>query len=446
MLQRHGYEDVLGKVPDYYWPRMRDHLKPLQPHAIPCLLFGDECQALGSSYMVLTWMSEVNPVMTDSLFSRHIITLIPAERYHIVDGVNITLMAAMREIILSFQELSSKGVGGMFCEVTGVKGDWKFHKQVALLKRHYSTNLCCHLCMATKNLVEPFTNLASDAGWRATILDPNLLPWETPPSLTQLRNFNPSFLLPDLLHVWYLGVGRDIVASCMVSLVRSGNWAGANQVARFWTATCSFKRFLVAQGLPNLPKRWKFTKTKINMKGGQVAHFKEKGHRTGLVLKWLFAELDANGCDNHHLQSLLWAAHHVMGLLSSKKLFLTREEGSQICSLGEFMLKQYLHLHHQRVGSVKLWHIRPKWHLLHHIFLSCETTADFCRNPHSGVCWMDEDFLKKMMTVTKKCHKLTANSNTLKRYLLGLKEKIETTLRSLRTRQSGGAVCNALSF
>lgn len=94
MLQRHGYEDVLGKVPDYYWPRMRDHLKPLHPHAIPCLLFGDESQALGSSYMVLTWMSEVNPVMTDSLFSRHIITLIPAERYHIVDGVNITLMAA----------------------------------------------------------------------------------------------------------------------------------------------------------------------------------------------------------------------------------------------------------------------------------------------------------------------------------------------------------------
>ena len=38
---------------------------------------------------------------------------------------------------------------------------------------------------------------------------------------------------------------------------------------------------------------------------------------------------------------------------------------------------------------------------------------------------MDEDMLKKTMAVTKKCHPRTAATNTLKRFLLGLKSKFD---------------------
>lgn len=28
------------------------------------------------------------------------------------------------------------------------------------------------------------------------------------------------FVLPDLLHVWHLGIGRDVVAGCLLNLLR----------------------------------------------------------------------------------------------------------------------------------------------------------------------------------------------------------------------------------
>ena len=59
MLQVEGYTDFLGKLPDYYWNTFQHLLKPRHLDALPVLLCGDECQALGESFMILTWQSEL---------------------------------------------------------------------------------------------------------------------------------------------------------------------------------------------------------------------------------------------------------------------------------------------------------------------------------------------------------------------------------------------------
>ena len=77
--------------------------------------------------------------------------------------------------------------------------------------------------LAQKNLTMPFTDISESAAWKATIGDRLNPPWpiDNPPTICKLMNFSASFLLPDLLHVWYLGVGRDVVGSVMLLLIRT---------------------------------------------------------------------------------------------------------------------------------------------------------------------------------------------------------------------------------
>lgn len=429
MLLDSGFAEILGTVPCDYWARMEDHLKPQSSNAIPCNIYGDECNALDSSYMVFTWMSECSIAPNDSMFSRHLITIIPAENYA-KDGVtrsNQTLQAAMEEIIFSFARLSDPGVRGLSLECVGIKGDWKFHRQIANLERHYNTNRLCHLCLATKSLEVPFTDVDVNATWRGTLnAEP---PWATEraPALTMLRGFSSMWLLPDPLHVWYLGVARDIVGSAMLLLVRKkGFWPGSTQEKRMWSATKSFRAWMKAHGRGGLPKRWHFSKSKITMVGGEYAHFKDKGARAGYATQWLFDELNTKDCENDTLRALLWAANFSVGVMANAGLFLTAEEAAQVHHTGEFFTQQYLVLHHAGCsGEYKVWQLRPKLHLLHHMFCFCENKPAGCKNPWKNACWMDEDFLKKLMVVIKGCHKTTACTNTLKRYLLGLEDKFD---------------------
>ncbi len=186
-LVNNGYRDVLGKLPSEYWKHVPS-LQPLDPGAIPCFLFGDECNALGHSYMVITWMSEVTPKSQDSWFSRHLITLIPVEHYYIHDKQNLTLMAVMEVIANCFNALAQHGVQGIHLELVGIKGDWKWHKQVACLDRYYGTNFCCHLCACTNNLTMPFTDISESADWKATISDLLNPPWpiDNPPTICKM--------------------------------------------------------------------------------------------------------------------------------------------------------------------------------------------------------------------------------------------------------------------
>ena len=94
-----------------------------------------------------------------------------------------------------------------------LRGDWKFLKQIGNLKRHYGTELICYHCGASTGVHRPtlnYTDLSEGAGWRATLLAEDPWPPGQPPAISFLKYWHNHKFGLDALHIWHLGVGRDV--------------------------------------------------------------------------------------------------------------------------------------------------------------------------------------------------------------------------------------------
>lgn len=437
-----GYADVFGICPPDYWRRMHSAtgFQSLNQHAIPILLYGDEATCKGTSWMVLTWQSEICPRTEDAIFSRHLIGIIPSEAYLIDEdtGINSTLQEALQLVVSSLSTMATEGIGSpdtFFFECIGVKGDWKFHRQCFnMTLRHYNRNEFCYWCEGTMDLSLPVTDLSEAAGWKRTAFNLERPPWQVEPVLCQLRMFTMKFIMPDILHIWHLGTGRDLVASALVLLMKKRNFfPGRNMKLRFKSATAMLQTWNRQHG-KGLPRKWKLSKKKINMKGGQDATLRDKGATMQVLLAWLVDLLSQRDPGDNLLFTCLWAALHSIGFLSSirKKIWMTSEEMEQVTQVGYCFCSSYLHLHEREAGSsCLLFKVRPKWHLVHHALLL--PFGD--KNPAGGLCFIDEDFLKKLMAIMRRTHVLTSPLTTLQRWLMGLTVKFDAVLFELRRDQ-----------
>lgn len=72
---------------------------------------GDEIEAFNDSWMFLLWSSDHSPYLTNSVCSRWPIAVIPKSLYLMGGGdLNLTIGAATREIVASFNKLSTSGI------------------------------------------------------------------------------------------------------------------------------------------------------------------------------------------------------------------------------------------------------------------------------------------------------------------------------------------------
>ena len=72
---------------------------------------GDEIDVLNDSWLFLMWSSDHCPYSTDSACSRWPVAVIPKSLYVIdASGINLTVAAATREIVASFNRLSTDGI------------------------------------------------------------------------------------------------------------------------------------------------------------------------------------------------------------------------------------------------------------------------------------------------------------------------------------------------
>ena len=125
----------------------------------------------------------------------------------------------------------------------------------------------CWLCHATKgsddDLSLCFTNVSRTALWRSTYLQ--TVPWNPAhgPSYVKLKGFDLSMVVPDLLHVWNLGVSRDVIGPTLrVILSDQVVFAGPTLPDRLHLATESLKQFARRRSLPLRLK--KITKNKLS--------------------------------------------------------------------------------------------------------------------------------------------------------------------------------------
>lgn len=222
-----GFREHLGFASPEYWDLIELHFgvsKPPAKDAIGLQLWGDEGQIFeNEQYMVFQWSSENSPWFRDSKRSRWLICLLPVSQYAFHEKENVTVQTVMKEIVRSLNYWRENPIQGLAAQCVSVKGDWKYISQILLLKRKPDTDSCCFLCMGTKGLQVPITDLSADASWRRLVPLP---PWHREPAILELHDFTLGIVGLDIMHIFFLGCGRDLVASVLVILLRSGHFHG----------------------------------------------------------------------------------------------------------------------------------------------------------------------------------------------------------------------------
>ena len=199
----------------------------------PLALFGDEVEVFDrQQYMAINWSSECSPFSGNAQVSRFLIGLIPTTAYHLHGKVNVTLQAVMSVITASVNKLICDGVLGLKCIFTSLRGDWKFLCQVLALKVGPSSNRICFLCQATLDMQVPYTDASSQAAWRRSPHTSENDIWWVRPSVADLIGFQVDLVAVDLMHTFFLGVGRDACASVLTWLLKSRHIPGSKVPCR----------------------------------------------------------------------------------------------------------------------------------------------------------------------------------------------------------------------
>ena len=316
----------------------------------------------------------------------------------------------------------------IFAYVTGFRGDWKALKQLVNLNRHYSTERICFWCSATKGADDfnhVFTNVSDDAPYWQDLYAS--APWGDRPHYADLIGFHISMVFPDLLHVYHLGVGRDMLGSILRSVLSEPHvFAGPTIDDRFQSATDQLRAFARARKLPL--RLHKLSRAKISWKSRTFPELNSSGYDTYVVGSWLENELLPHTDRYPDFTTLLWSANHSLGVLSKAGRWLTTLERDNVRAAGRVFMQTYMRLagDASAQGSF-LFRVRPKTHLLHHLFRSHRPSRLNC---YVYSTWMDEDFLKKIAKVLKLTSQKSAQHRCLQRWLLGMPEVLKRKLRN----------------
>jgi hypothetical protein len=283
----------------------------------------------------------------------------------------------------------------------------------------------CWRCMAdhgSDSLDYCYTNL--NGSWRETI-DVSPAPWEDrAPAMASLPGFHLHRTLGlDLLHIWHIGCGRDLAGSALKVLIgrseRESFFEGRTISLRLKTAYRSCKKF--AKDNRMKLQLSQFSKSNLQW-GNQYPMVRCKGADTMVIVKWL-ASLNLSEMECR-LATCLWTANCLLEILMNGGIFLKPDEASTANWCGEIYLKMYLSLARSALDEGKwLFKIRPKFHLLTHIVFDLKDRPSR-RNCHNDSTFMDEDFVRKIMMVSKKTSVVTTTMRTIQRYLLKLPSKL----------------------
>ena len=181
------------------------------------------------------------------------------------------------------------------------------HHSLVFIQHLISPLQVCHICKATKGTHDvswSYSNVADDAPWRNTLYEEP--PWASgiTPSFAGIVGFSTRQLSIDTLHVWHLGVGRDLCGSAIKILASKRNfWRGRTIDHRLNNATGRLKSFLKHHGHSALTMH-KLTKASVNWKSDQYPELKSKGFDTYLVWKWLVHEIETQDCGNDLLATV----------------------------------------------------------------------------------------------------------------------------------------------
>ena len=156
--------------------------------------------------------------------------------------------------------------------------------------------------------------------------------------------------------------------------------------------------------------------------------FRGKGFDTGIILGWLYHILHENDAVPPSCQlvvALVELAHVAISGICGGDAFLDSQDQRQIQLCGRGFQIVYVTLVH---ADPKIWRMRPKFHLLSHLFEEGARASQ--RNPNENAIWMDEDWVRRVARIIRRTHKDTSCLTVIQRYLLFLCQNLKTLKES----------------
>ena len=285
----------------------------------------------------------------------------------------------------------------------------------------------CWICKATKgstNMNLCYTDLNPTAEWRSTIFQQE--PWTIRPHYTNLFGFELGMVTGDLLHIWNLGVLRDVVGGVLKVLVRETFvFDGRDIDTRFQTATNQLKAYAKSKGQSLKLKR--LTKTKICWGGKTFPEFQGSGSDCNIVASWLESVLERHHDRYGDFLTLLWTGNKAMRMLyASNSFFLNDSEKRTFQILGRIFLDTFLRLAREGLDKNEMiFKVRPKFHILCHL-VDTPRQVNIARY----ATWLDEDWLKKISHTMKLTSVKTSQTRVLQRWLMSIPTNLTKMFRS----------------
>ena len=407
-------------------------------------------------------LSQFPTTSTHSYLSRHLVFVLPT---HLVKKgpqvLNAALNACGQDLKRLFEHGIEVGDRRFFGALIACKGDAKWHKAVANFERCYShlgevsSKPICPECLGG-DVGFPFEDTSSDAAWIQTLFESE--PWSTPgpwecipyDSEMPARKYRR-----DLLHVFKIGLGRDIGGSTICLLARFFKWFDfvpgdsvelGNRLKRahnrlvLWAAV--EKRNLNLRG---------FTKDFMHLpRVDGYAWTNSKGSDTMHLLAWLELELGlaTRSLVNHSRVDLLRAARRVckasqdlFRVLYSHGLFLPRACVTTVRDHVLTITRGYNYLATECLKeSFPAYSMKTTIHSLHHFAVEadlCLQTGGQCLpNPLLYECSQCEDFIGRTARVCRATHAHGTALRSLQRHLVKTKLLLKKQfLKSKRKRR-----------
>ena len=237
-----------------------------------------------------------------SFLQRHLVFVLPT--YLVKKGPEVleaVLLATAQDLKLLFTEGIRVHDKHIYAALVSLKGDAKWHAGVGHFTRSYArlgdvtSRPICPECHGGECGM-PFEDTSSDPCWVRTLYE--TVPWMNPGSLEEIP-FDSSCpsrkYKRDPLHVFKIGLARDITGSGILLLCRRLKWfdehgdsiAMGNRLKR---AHSRFALWAAATG--NTPSLRAFTKDTLHLaRVDSFAFTNYKGSDSMLLLQWLRTEL-----------------------------------------------------------------------------------------------------------------------------------------------------------
>ena len=197
--------------------------------------------------------------------------------------------------------------------------------------------------------------------------------------------------------------------------------AGLCKALETLEASLSLQAFAKDRQLPISHRMKWITQDKLDW--GEVPHFKVKAADIGTCVQWLAFLSTTTDFEDDDLSTAIWCVNEAMKIFMKSGFFLTPEQAEYAQSMGLVFIRTWLQLAARAISKgQKMFKVRPKLHLLHHVFL-CHRRSR--RNPGVDICFMDEDFIKHITRISAHTHKSTMALRTIQRYLAGLRQRME---------------------